>query len=71
MPASQANFLLAQMPAKCPLSAKQLYKELKERKVYVRYLEQTHLGDCVRITIGTPEQNETLLQTMRDVGIEI
>ena len=71
IPKSQANFLLAQMPANCPLTAKQLYKELKQHKVYVRYLEQTHLANCVRITIGTPEQNETLLQTMRQVGIEI
>ena len=71
VPESQANFLLARMPAECPLTAKQLYKELKQHKVYVRYLEQTHLADCVRITVGRPEQNETLLQTMRQVGIEI
>ncbi len=71
VPESQANFLLARMPAECPLTAKQLYKQLKERDVYVRYLEQTHLADCVRITLGRPEQNETLLQTMREVGIEI
>ena len=71
MPESQANFLLAHMPAKCPLTAKGLYKELKQHKVYVRYLEQSHLTNCVRITVGTPEQNETLLQTMRQVGIEI
>ncbi len=71
VPKSQANFLLARMPPGCALSAKQLYKQLKERAVYVRYLEQTHLADCVRITVGTPEQNETLLETMQQVGIEI
>ncbi len=71
VPRSEANFLLARMPAGCALTARQLYKQLKEQDVYVRYLEQTHVSDCVRITVGTPEQNETLLQTMRQVGIEI
>lgn len=71
IPKSQANFLLAQMPTKYPLTAKQLYKELKQHKVYIRYFEQTHLANCVRITVGTPKQNETLLQTMQEVGIEI
>ena len=68
---SQANFLLARMPSRCALSAKQLYKQLKERAVYVRYLEQTHLTDCIRITVGRPEENETLLQTMGQLGVEI
>ncbi|MCK4849872.1 MAG: histidinol-phosphate transaminase [Phycisphaerae bacterium] len=71
VPESQANFLLARMPAGCALTAKQLYKQLKERDVCVRYMEQTHLADCVRITVGRPEQNETLLQMMRQVGVEI
>lgn len=71
VPKSQANFLLARMPAGCALTAKQLYKQLKERNVYVRYLEQMHLAECVRITLGTPEQNEALLETMRQIGIEI
>ena len=71
IPDSQSNFLLARMPAASALTAKQLYQQLKDRSVYVRYLDQTGIADCVRITVGTPQQNEILLETMRQVGIEI
>jgi len=71
VPDSQANFLLARMPSGCALTAKELYKQLKERAVYVRYMEQSHLAQSIRITVGTPEQNDSLLQTMQQVGIEI
>lgn len=71
VPDSQANFLLARMPPGCPLIARQLYQQLKDRRVYVRYLDSKATVDCIRITVGTPQQNDILLETMQQIGVEI
>jgi histidinol-phosphate aminotransferase len=58
---SQANFLLTQSPSG---DATYLYKSLKEQGVLVRYFNQPRLTDKLRITVGTPEQNETLIKVL-------
>jgi histidinol-phosphate aminotransferase len=59
---SHANFLLARHPA-----AKMLFNDLKARKILVRYFDHPRLADRLRITIGTPEQNDILLQALGDI----
>ena len=61
---SQANFLLAQSPSG---NAQSLYQTLKERGIFVRYFNQPRLADKLRITIGTPEQNEALLKVLSEI----
>ena len=61
---SQANFLLAQSPLG---DAEYLYKTLKEQGILVRYFKQPRLTDKLRITVGTPEQNEILIQVLSEV----
>lgn len=61
---SQANFLLAQSPSG---KAKSLYEMLKERGIFVRYFNQPQLADKLRITIGTPQQNQTLIQVLKEI----
>lgn len=61
---SQANFLLAQSPSG---NAKSLYEMLKERGILVRYFNQPQLIDKLRITIGTLEQNQTLIQALSEI----
>lgn len=61
---SQANFLLAQSPVG---NAESLYKSLKERGILVRYFNQPRLTDKLRITVGTPEQNETLIKVLGEI----
>jgi len=58
---SQANFLLAQSRSG---NAEPLYKMLKQRGILVRYFNQPRLEDKLRITIGTPEQNEILIKVL-------
>jgi histidinol-phosphate aminotransferase len=41
---------------------KALYQALRERKIYVRYFDRPELRDSLRITVGTPEDVERLLQ---------
>ena len=61
---SQANFLFTQ--AKEPTAA-QLYESLKDRRILVRYFNSPGLDDRLRITVGTPEQNDALLAALREL----
>ena len=56
---SHANFVMAQRKRQ---EQKALYQALRERKIYVRYFDRPELRDSLRITVGTPEDVERLLQ---------
>ncbi|MEH2314042.1 MAG: histidinol-phosphate transaminase [Nostoc sp.] len=58
---SQANFLLAQ-PREG--NAEYLYQKLKERGILIRYFKQPGLDDKLRITVGTDEQNQALVEAL-------
>lgn len=58
---SQANFLLVQPPKG---NAEQIYLALKQRGILVRYFKQPGLEDKLRITIGTDEQNQILVEQL-------
>lgn len=66
VPDSQSNFILAQPPENVP-PARKLYESLKERRVFVRYFDQDRLRDRLRISIGTPQQIDTLLATLDEI----
>lgn len=57
---SHGNFILAIAPQ----DAETLYLGLKERGILVRYFKQAGLDDKLRITVGTPEQNDLLLEAL-------
>lgn len=63
---SQANFVLATPPAGGP-NAANLYESLKKRDIFVRYFDQDRLRDKLRITIGTPEQNDELTAAIEEL----
>lgn len=60
-PPSQANFLLARVPDGARLNARELYLALKDEGILVRYFDAPRLADKLRITVGTPEQNDRLI----------
>lgn len=60
---SQSNFVLAQPPEAGP-NARELYESLKAEGIFVRYFDQDRLRDKLRITVGTPEQNDELLAAL-------
>ena len=62
---SQANFLLVTIPAKSQLAAEDLYKGLKAKKIFVRHFNMPRLEDKLRISIGLPEQNKKLIETLK------
>ncbi|MGI0493132.1 histidinol-phosphate transaminase [Alkalinema pantanalense CENA528] len=59
---SHGNFVLATPPAGS--AAADLYLALKDRGILVRYFKQPGLDDKLRITVGTDEQNQTLLEAL-------
>ncbi|PAX59640.1 histidinol-phosphate transaminase [Brunnivagina elsteri] len=61
---SQANFLLVQP---LEVNAKYLYQKLKEQGILVRYFQETRLDDKLRITIGTNEQNQILINALMNL----
>ncbi|MDR0889730.1 MAG: histidinol-phosphate transaminase [Oscillospiraceae bacterium] len=64
---SLANFLLAQS---AKISGRELYLRLKEKGVLVRYLGNKRIENCVRITIGTREQMQTLFDKIDELCTE-
>jgi len=62
---SQTNFVLARCAK--GVSARHLYLTLKSRKILVRYFDLRRLDDCLRITIGTREEIDTLLKTLKEL----
>ncbi len=58
---SQGNFLLVTPPNN---QAAAIYQALKEQNILVRYFNLPGLDDKLRITIGTDEQNQKLLQAI-------
>lgn len=56
---SDANFLLVEVT-----DANRVYNHLVRKKVIIRN-RHVQIENCVRITIGTPEENQTLLNELR------
>ena len=64
MTESRTNFLLVRHPK---LEGKAYYEGLKQRGVLVRYLSGARLENAVRITIGTRQQMERLLEATMEI----
>jgi histidinol-phosphate aminotransferase len=64
---SQTNFLLVQPDKE---NAEYLYQKLKSEGILVRYFQQPKMEDKLRITIGTDEQNQALMQVLKNLLYE-
>ena len=62
---SQANFLLFRMA-----SARAVFAALKQRGVLIKCLDGVHplLRDCLRVTVGTPGENQAFLDALAGSG---
>ncbi len=60
---SEANFILLRAPAG---KAKLIFEELKSKGVLIKCLDGAHpaLQDCLRITVGTGDENQRLLAAL-------
>jgi histidinol-phosphate aminotransferase len=58
---SEANFLLIRVP-----DADRTFERLRGQGVLVRNLNSPALKDCLRVTVGTPDENRILLNALRE-----
>ncbi len=65
---SHTNFLWADTDSD---TAAEIYERLARRNIFVRYFNQPGLSDKLRITVGTPEQNDKLLAALREILVEL
>lgn len=61
---SAANFVFARHPGR---DAAALAAGLREQGVIVRHFQQPRIAQFLRITVGTPAQNQALLEALRDL----
>lgn len=64
MPDSKANFIFVKHPH---YDAQTLFLQLREKGILVRYFRQPGIDQYLRITIGTQEQMEILIQEVKNI----
>jgi len=62
---SQANFILCLV---LDGRASQLQQKLETRGILVRYFDQPFLQNCVRISVGKPEDSDVLIKALQEIG---
>ena len=62
---SHANFLLAKSAQEHGMQAKPLFDALHQRDIFVRYFSA--LPDCLRITVGTEQENGILVAALKEL----
>lgn len=65
---SSANFIFAKHGTVC---GKDIYLKLKEKGVLVRYFDKDRLKDYTRITIGSKEQLDVLIEKLKEILKEL
>lgn len=61
---SQANYVLCRTQG---VAVETIRRALEARGIILRYFERPGLEDCIRITVGTPMQDEALLLVLRNL----
>ncbi len=59
---SEANFLLCRVLGR---SARGLKESLERESIWVRHVDQPGVEDCLRITVGRPEETDRLIAALR------
>jgi histidinol-phosphate aminotransferase len=64
VPESFSNFVLA----KCNgCRAEDIYNKLVKRNIYVRFFKLAGIDDKLRISVGTPQENDKLLAALKEI----
>ncbi|MDO4906875.1 histidinol-phosphate transaminase [Neisseria sp.] len=63
---SEANFITVRVP-----DAAETYEALKKNKILVKKLHGSHpiLAQCLRLTVGSPQQNDAVLNVIRNLYV--
>ena len=63
-PNSKSNFIFASHPDK---PASEIFKELKKRRIFVRYWDKPRINNYLRITIGTNKEMDIFFEALEDI----
>lgn len=63
-PDSQTNFIFAKHNT---MAGADIFKALKEKKIYVRHWNKDRISEYLRISIGTDEQMDALIAALREI----
>jgi histidinol-phosphate aminotransferase len=60
---SEANMILVRVP-----DSKRAFEGMKQRRVLVKHIAGLHplLANCLRLTVGTPEENTLMIQALKE-----
>ena len=61
---SVANFILCSVLER---NARDVYLNLQKRGIFIRYFDNPGLEDCVRFSIGTPQDTDRVIAALRDM----
>jgi histidinol-phosphate aminotransferase len=65
---SDSNFLLMRLTRS---TGRDVRDALRRRGVFVRYFDTPRLRDCIRMSMGTPEQNARVLEVFEAIGKDL
>jgi len=63
---SQGNFILCSLPAG---KAEEVWQQLRKKGIFVRYFDTPLLKDCLRISVGRPEDTDALIEALRTLPV--
>ena len=63
---SQANFILCSLPEG---NAQEIWRGLRKKGIFVRYFDTPGLRDCLRITVGRPEDTDALIDAFKTLPV--
>jgi histidinol-phosphate aminotransferase len=61
---SEANFILCRIEI---MDARDIWQRLRRRGIFVRYFDEPMVRDCIRISVGRPEDSQRLLAALREI----
>jgi len=61
---SQGNFILCSLPEG---KAKEIWQQLRKKGIFVRHFDTPRLKDCLRISVGRPEDTDALVKALKEV----
>lgn len=61
---SEANFILC---AVLQRNAEEIWRQLRQRGIFIRYFDTPRLKDYLRITVGKPEDNDALIKALKEI----
>ena len=63
---SSGNFILCSLPEG---KAKEIWQQLRKKGIFVRYFDTSRLKDCLRISVGRPEDTDALIEALRTLPV--